>query len=92
MTEKIKELIEISNEEGEINDRNTANLDGAKEVDLDDQLRLKSDIDFFSKLSKHNINKNELDHLKIVLDAISNDLENHPEEVLLSYELLRSKL
>lgn len=92
MTEKIKELIEINNEEGEVNDQHIANLNEAKEVDLQNELTLKSDIDLFSKLSKHNINKTDLDHLKIVLDALSNDLDNHSEEVSLSYELLRSKL
>ena len=92
MTEKIKELIEINNEEGEVNDQHIANLNEAKEVDLQDELTLKSDIDLFSKLSKHNINKTDFDHLKIVLDVLSNDLDNHSEEVSLSYELLRSKL
>ena len=81
-----KDLIEIDNSEGEVVDQNIDESNAQNK-----NLQFESDMNFFDKLIEYKIDKNDFDHLKVVLDALENHLDNYPQEVTFSYELLKSK-
>lgn len=87
--DKTKDLIDVTNSEGEVLDAQPQINE--EEIAKNDNLKFQSDIKLFDKLSEYNIDKNDFDHIRIVLDALSSNLDNCSEEVLLSYEFLKSK-
>lgn len=88
--DKTKDLIDVTNSEGEVLDAQPQINE--EDIAKNDNLKFQSDIKLFDKLSEYNIDKNDFDHIRIVLDALSSNLDNCSEEVLLSYEFLKSKL
>ena len=95
--EQTEDLIKVENVDNSLSEEQVKAIEEEKisrqeAIEKEDQNRFNSDLEFFEKMQKHNINKNDFDHLQIVLNAIENDLNNHSEEVTLSYELLKSKL